>query len=116
VKGLAWTPALVERGRRIGSDLEALLVRRYSYASPVPAELVRFTADMIASTRLEVISDFLPTFSTHDKREALATLRGHEVLVMSATGICSRRSRTARRSSSASRAPSMSSSGSPVTC
>jgi pimeloyl-ACP methyl ester carboxylesterase len=86
VKALAWTPALVERGRRIGSDLEALLVRRYSYASPVAAELVRFTADMIASTRLEVISDFLPAFSTHDKREALATLRGHEVLVMVGDG------------------------------
>jgi pimeloyl-ACP methyl ester carboxylesterase len=82
VKVLTRTPTLVERGRRIGSDLEALLVRRYSYASPVPAALVRFTADMIASTRLEVISDFLPTFSTHDKREALATLRGRDVLVL----------------------------------
>jgi pimeloyl-ACP methyl ester carboxylesterase len=86
VKALTRTPSLVERGRRIGSDLEALLVRRYSYSSPVPAALVRFTADMIASTRLEVISDFLPTFSTHDKREALATLRGHEVLVLVGDG------------------------------
>jgi pimeloyl-ACP methyl ester carboxylesterase len=86
VRALSLTPALVERGRRIGSDLEALLVRRYSYASPVPAALVRFTADMIASTRLEVISDFLPTFSTHDKLEALATLRGNEVLVMVGDG------------------------------
>ena len=72
----------MERGRRIGSDLEALLVRRYSYASPVPAALVRFTADMIASTRLEVISDFLPTFSTHDKLAALAALEGRDVLVL----------------------------------
>src|SRR6185312_5461127 len=79
VRALSLTPALVERGRRIGSDLEALHVRRYSYASPVPAALVRFTADMIASTRLEVISDFLPTFSTHDKREALDAPRGREV-------------------------------------
>jgi hypothetical protein len=37
---------------------------------------------MIAQTRLEVISDFLPTFNGHDKREALATLHGHDVLVM----------------------------------
>jgi pimeloyl-ACP methyl ester carboxylesterase len=86
VKALARTPNLVERGRRIGSDLEALIVRRYSYASPVPAALVRFTADMIASTRLEVISDFLPTFSTHDKLQALATLQGLEVLVMVGDG------------------------------
>jgi pimeloyl-ACP methyl ester carboxylesterase len=86
VKVLSRTPDLVERGRRIGSDLEALLVRRYSYASPVPAALVRFTADMIASTRLEVISDFLPTFSTHDKLQALATLQGLEVLVLVGDG------------------------------
>jgi pimeloyl-ACP methyl ester carboxylesterase len=87
VKALTRTPGgLVERGRRIGSDLEALLVRRYSYASPVPASLVRFTADMIATTRLEVISEFLPTFSTHDKLAALATLDGRELLVMVGDG------------------------------
>jgi pimeloyl-ACP methyl ester carboxylesterase len=86
VKALTWRPALVERGRRIGSDLEALLVRRYSYASPVPAALVRFTADMIASTRLEVISEFLPTFSTYDKVAALDALQGHEVLVLVGDG------------------------------
>jgi pimeloyl-ACP methyl ester carboxylesterase len=87
VKALTRTPGgLVERGRRIGSDLEALLVRRYSYASPVPASLVRFTADMIATTRLEVISEFMPTFSTHDKLAALATLDGLELLVMVGDG------------------------------
>jgi pimeloyl-ACP methyl ester carboxylesterase len=82
VKVLTRTPRLVERGRRIVSDLESVLVRRYSYASPVSAALVRFTAEMIASIRLEVISDFLPTFSQHDKREALAALGGREVLVI----------------------------------
>jgi pimeloyl-ACP methyl ester carboxylesterase len=87
MEALTRTPAhLVERGRRIGSDFEALLVRRYSYASPVSASLVRFTADMIATTRLEVISDFLPTFSTHDKLAALETLDGLEVLVMVGDG------------------------------
>ncbi len=79
---LTQTPGLVERGRRIGSDLEAVLVRRYSFASRVSPQLVRFTADMIASTRIEVISDFLPTLAEHDKREALAALDGIEVLVI----------------------------------
>jgi pimeloyl-ACP methyl ester carboxylesterase len=41
---------------------------------------------MIASTRLEVISDFLPTFGTHDKLAALAALHGHEVLVLVGDG------------------------------
>lgn len=82
VKVLTRTPRLVERSRRIGSDLETVLVRRYSYASPVSNALVRFSAEMIASTRIDVISDFLPTFSIHDKRAALATLDGVEVLVI----------------------------------
>ncbi|PPK97579.1 pimeloyl-ACP methyl ester carboxylesterase [Kineococcus xinjiangensis] len=73
---------LVERGRRLTGEVEQRLVRRWSYASPVPQELSRFTAAMVTSTRLEVISDFLPTFSTHDEREALAALAGREVLVL----------------------------------
>ncbi len=82
VKVLTRTPRLVEQTRRIGSDLEAVLVRRYSFASPVSRALVSFTADMIASTRLDVISDFLPAFPAHDKREALAALDGRELLVI----------------------------------
>ena len=82
VKVLTHTPRLVEHGRRIGSDLEAVLVRRYSYASPVSSALVAFTADMIAATRLEVISDFMTTFTSHDKREALAAVNGRELLVI----------------------------------
>ncbi len=82
VKVLTRTPRLVEHGRRIGSDLETVLVRRYSYASPVSNALVRFTGEMIASTRLGVISDFLPTFPAHDKREALIALDGVETLVI----------------------------------
>ncbi len=57
-------------------------MRRYSFASPVPPELVRFSAAMIAQTRMEVISDFLPTLGDHDKRVALAVLNHHELLVM----------------------------------
>jgi pimeloyl-ACP methyl ester carboxylesterase len=79
---LARRPDLVAQGRRVGSDLEGLLVRRYSFASEVPSALVRFSAAMIAGTRLEVISEFLPAFSSHDKREALDAMSGIEVLVM----------------------------------
>jgi pimeloyl-ACP methyl ester carboxylesterase len=79
---LSRRPGLVERGRRIGSDLEQVLVRKFSYASPVDEELVRFTAEMIASTRIEVVSDFFPAFVQHDKTEALAALHGIETLVL----------------------------------
>ncbi|GAB2684731.1 alpha/beta fold hydrolase [Thalassiella azotivora] len=79
---LARRPSLVERGRRIGGDLEQVLVRRYSYASDVPEDLLDFTARVIASTRIEVINDFFPEFNQHDKSEALATLGAVETLVL----------------------------------
>ena len=40
------------------------------------------TADMIFGTRIDVIADFLPTFDSHDKREALAQFIGVETLVL----------------------------------
>jgi pimeloyl-ACP methyl ester carboxylesterase len=79
---VARSPGLAAQGRRVSSDLETLLVRRYSFSSEVSPALVQFSAGMIAATRLEVISDFLPTFAGHDKREALAAMSGAEVLVM----------------------------------
>jgi pimeloyl-ACP methyl ester carboxylesterase len=79
---LTRTPRFVEHGRRIVSDVETVLVRRFSYASPVSPELVRFTAYMIAATRLDVISSFLPSFSQHDKRAALAAMRSLPVLII----------------------------------
>ncbi|GAB3590622.1 alpha/beta hydrolase [Angustibacter peucedani] len=84
--GLTRAPRLVDRTRRIGSDLEQVLVKRYSYASDVPPELVRFTAAMIAATPIDVVSGFLPGFDLHDKGDALATLDGLEALVLSGDG------------------------------
>jgi len=78
---LARTPG-VEAGRRLGSDLESLLVRRYSYASPVPADLVQFTARMISTTSVAVISRFLPAFAGYDGAAALDLLDGVPVLVL----------------------------------
>lgn len=81
-KLLARSPKLVASGRRLGSDLESVLVRRYSFASPVPASLVRFAAQMIASTRVDVLSEFLPALNLHDEREALRLLADREALVL----------------------------------
>jgi pimeloyl-ACP methyl ester carboxylesterase len=81
--GLTRAPRLVDRTRRIGSDLEQLLVKKYSFASPVSAELVRFTAAMIAGTPIDVVSGFLPDFDRHDRADALAVLGEVESLVLS---------------------------------
>ena len=83
---LARLPKAVEQGRKIGADLESLMVHRFSYSSPVPKSLVRFTAQMIAATPLEVIADFVPTFQTHDRRGALAAFSDVEVLIMVGSG------------------------------
>jgi pimeloyl-ACP methyl ester carboxylesterase len=83
VAGLARVPALVNRSRRIGSDFQQVVVQRYSFASPVPESLARFTAEMIASTPIDVVAEYLPTFDLHDKHEALAALDGIETLVLS---------------------------------
>jgi pimeloyl-ACP methyl ester carboxylesterase len=83
VAGLARLPRLMERSRRIGSDLQQVVVQRYSFASPVPEAVARFTAEMIASTPIEVVAEYLPTFDLHDKHDALAALDGIETLVLS---------------------------------
>ncbi len=79
---LARQPQLVLRGRRMVADVERLIVRRWSFASPVPPELTRFVAKIISDTSLDVVSDFLPGFSEHDEREALSVLDGLETLVL----------------------------------
>jgi pimeloyl-ACP methyl ester carboxylesterase len=70
----------VVRGR--GRELEEFLVGHYSFASPVPPEAIRFTADLLFATPLSVMSDFMPTFDRHDKRHALEHFLGIEVLVL----------------------------------
>ncbi|MFV0460377.1 MAG: alpha/beta fold hydrolase [Actinomycetales bacterium] len=82
IRLLAHRPGLVEKTRRIGSDLEEVIVKRWSYASDVDADLVDFTARMIAATRIDVVGDFLPQFAKHAGSEGLAVLAGLPALVL----------------------------------
>ncbi|GAB3676360.1 alpha/beta fold hydrolase [Angustibacter aerolatus] len=84
---LSRAPSYVDRTRRmVSSDLETRLVRHYSYASPVPSSLVRFTAAMIASTPIDVLAAFLPGFDLHDKGTALKAFADVPVLVLNGDG------------------------------
>lgn len=74
--------ALIEASRQRVSDLSRILTQRYSFGSEVPPEVAQFTFDMINQTPVDVVGEFLPTFDSHDKREALTALLGREVLVM----------------------------------
>ena len=62
--------------------MEEYFVDLYSFASPVPLSIVRLTSDMIFKTRIEVISDFMETLDSHDKRESLEQFIGVETLVL----------------------------------
>lgn len=77
--------ALIDATRERASDLSKIILHRYSFGSSVPVEVAEFTFDMINATPVDVVGEFLPTFQTHDKSEALATLDGIEVLVMVGT-------------------------------
>jgi len=75
-------PELVEKGWRAASGLGHVLTRRCGFASDVPLSLVKFTAEMLAATPIDVIADFYPAFAAHDKLRALPILRRVETLVL----------------------------------
>jgi pimeloyl-ACP methyl ester carboxylesterase len=73
---------IIERGRRLGRDVAFLLTKRYSFASDVSPSLVDFTARLLESTPVDVVAEFFPTFTSHDKLGALEALHGVETLVL----------------------------------
>jgi pimeloyl-ACP methyl ester carboxylesterase len=74
---------LIERGRRIGSDVAWLLTRLYSFGSTdVSPALVEYVGQLISATPVEVIADFFPALTAHDKLSALGRLRGIPVLIV----------------------------------
>jgi len=63
---------LVERGRRATADLFAGIVKRYSFGSDdVDPGVGRFAERMIESTPIDVVAEFYPAFTEHEKAEAL---------------------------------------------
>lgn len=74
---------LVERSRRIGGDIGYLLTRKYSFGSKdVSPSLVEYVGQLIAATPVEVIADYLPALTSHDKLAALEVLQSVETLIV----------------------------------
>lgn len=67
--------------RRAGRDVESFLVASNSFGSTVSPTIVRYTADMLLGTPLDVVNDYLKTFDGFDNRPALAHFRNTSVLV-----------------------------------
>lgn len=83
LRALGSQAELVERGRRATADLFAGLIKRYSFSSrDVDPAVARFAERMIESTPIDVVAEFYPAFSEHDKAEALVVFEGLPVLVL----------------------------------
>ncbi|MCX4576927.1 alpha/beta hydrolase [Streptomyces sp. NBC_01571] len=87
LKALGQQAALVERGRRATADLFAGIIKRYSFASrDVDPAIARFAERMIEGTPIDVVAEFYPAFTDHDKTEALARFADLPVLVLAGVG------------------------------
>ncbi|MGW3663629.1 alpha/beta fold hydrolase [Streptomyces sp. NPDC005141] len=83
LKALGQQAALVERGRRATADLFAGVIKRYSFASrDVDPAVERFAERMIEGTPIDVVAEFYPAFTEHDKTAALARFTEMPVLVL----------------------------------
>ncbi|GHH78622.1 lipase [Streptomyces sulfonofaciens] len=83
LRALGQRAELVERGRRATADLFAGIIKRYSFASKdVDPAVARFAERMIESTPIDVVAEFYPGFSAHDKTAALAHFAQLSVLVL----------------------------------
>jgi pimeloyl-ACP methyl ester carboxylesterase len=74
---------LVEKGRRATADLFTGIVKRYSFGSDdVDPAVARFSERLIEATPIDVVAEFYPAFTEHEKGEALAVLDGLPALVL----------------------------------
>jgi pimeloyl-ACP methyl ester carboxylesterase len=78
---------LVEKGRQATADLFAGIIKRYSFhGRDVDPAVARFAERMIEGTPIDVVAEFYPAFSDHEKTAALKTFRDLPVLVLAGTG------------------------------
>lgn len=73
----------IDRGRTRTTDLNFLLTKRYSFGEErVSRAHTQFVADLLSSTPIDVVADYLPEFGRHDKVVALAALQRIATLIM----------------------------------
>ncbi|MFC7261002.1 alpha/beta fold hydrolase [Streptomyces lutosisoli] len=83
LRALGQQAALVERGRRATADLFAGVIKRYSFATrDVDPAVERFAERMIEGTPIDVVAEFYPAFTEHDKTAALTHFADLPVLVL----------------------------------
>ncbi|MFC1417138.1 alpha/beta fold hydrolase [Streptacidiphilus cavernicola] len=86
LKALGRQRDLVERSRRLGSDLTSAVYRKFSFgAEDVDPAVERFAQRMLESTPIDVVAEFYPAFDLHEKKAALAAFRDVPALVLCGT-------------------------------
>lgn len=85
VAGLAKAPELVESARRAGSNVGFLVTDRFAFGDDVPTSYVEFVDEMLAGTPFDVVAEFFPGFSTHDRYAALAAFARVPTLILCGT-------------------------------
>ena len=86
LKALGRQRDLVERSRRLGSDLTSVLYRKFSFGTEdVDPAVERFAQRMLEATPIDVVAEFFPVFDLHEKKAALAAFRGVPTLVLGGT-------------------------------
>ncbi|NUS11171.1 MAG: alpha/beta hydrolase [Streptomyces sp.] len=73
---------LVERARRATAELFAGIIKRYSFGSDVEPGVARFAERLIESTPIDVVAEFYPAFTEHEKGDALDVFDGKPALVL----------------------------------
>jgi pimeloyl-ACP methyl ester carboxylesterase len=83
IKALGRQAGLVERGRRLSSELTAAVYHRFSFGTDeVDPARARFAQLLLESTPVDVVAEFFPAFPAHEKSAALAVLRELPTLVL----------------------------------
>jgi pimeloyl-ACP methyl ester carboxylesterase len=74
LRGVRRQSNLIERGRARLTDAAWLFVRRLAFGPHTDPALVEFMTQMIAQTPVDVVAEFFPTLTSHDKLAALDVL------------------------------------------
>ncbi|MEV7865136.1 alpha/beta hydrolase [Streptomyces sp. NPDC088124] len=83
LRALGSQAELVERGRRATAEISAGLIKRYSFSSKdVDPGVARFAERLIESTPIDVVAEFYPAFTEHDKATALPAFLEIPALVL----------------------------------
>lgn len=85
VSALARAPELVDSARRRGSNVGFVVGDFLAFGKEVPVELVEFLDEMLAATPFEVLAQFFPGLSTHDKYAALERIATKPAVVICGT-------------------------------